>query len=62
MPEEWTGDIKKMMHNKQITYDVLAEKLGVTKAYISMILKGKRKPAGARERIEAAMNELVTEA
>lgn len=62
MPEEWTGNLIGKMHNNRITFDALAEKLGVTKSYISMILNGTRKPAGARERLEAAVNELLAEA
>lgn len=38
MPEAWTGNLIGKMHNKGITYDDLAEEMGVTKSYISMIL------------------------
>lgn len=62
MPEKWTGDLIGKMHNNKITYEALGEKLGMTKAYISMILNGTRKPAGARERLEAAVDELIAEA
>lgn len=48
MPEAWTGNLIGKMHNKGITYDDLAEEMGVTKSYISMILNGKRKPPGIR--------------
>lgn len=61
MPEEWTGNLVGKMHNNRITFDALAEKLGVSKAYISMILNGTRKPAGARERLEEALSELLAE-
>lgn len=47
MPETWTGNLIGRMHNKGITYDDLAEEMGVGKAYISMILNGKRKPPRA---------------
>ncbi len=61
MPEEWTGNLIGKMHNNRITYDALAAKLGVTKPYISMILNGVRKPDGARERLEAAVDALIAE-
>ena len=61
MPQKWTGDIVGKMHNNRVTYDELASKLGVTKAYISMILNGARNPAGAQERFETALNELISE-
>lgn len=42
------------MHVEGITYDDLAKELQVTKAYVSMILNGRKKPHNARERLEAA--------
>ena len=59
MPEKWTGRLVGRMHNEQVTYDELAKELGVTKAYISMILHGTRKPEGIRERMENALNRIV---
>ena len=53
MPEAWTGELIGRMHNARITYDDLAAELGCGKAYICMILNGRRKPAGA----EAKLNE-----
>lgn len=59
MPEKWTGELVGKMHNNRITYDRLAAELGVTKAYISMILNGNRKPDGAKERLEAAVDTII---
>ena len=61
MPEEWTGNLIGKMHNNRITYDALGEKVGMTKSYISMILNGTRKPVGIREKLEAAVDELIAE-
>lgn len=61
MPEKWTGSVVGKMHVNCITYDELAEKLGYTKAYISMILNGSRHPANAKEKINAALDELIRE-
>ena len=58
MPEKWTGRLIGKMHNEKITYDELASELGVTKAYISMILNGARKPDGIRERMENAVEAI----
>ena len=58
-PEAWTGNLIGKMHNKGITYDDLAEEMGVTKSYISMILNGKRKPPGIRGRMDTAVNSIV---
>lgn len=59
MPETWTGNLIGKMHNKDITYDELAEELGVTKSYVSMILNGKRKPPEIRKRMEGAVNSII---
>ena len=49
------------MHNNDITMDMLAQKMGYGKAYISMILNSKRKPDGIRARMEAAVEEIIKE-
>ncbi|MBQ9846716.1 MAG: helix-turn-helix transcriptional regulator [Clostridia bacterium] len=49
------------MHNKKITYDDVAEKLGVSKAYVSMILNGSRKPNNIRKRFEEAVKLIIAE-
>lgn len=54
MPEKWTGNLIGRMHNECITYDDIAKELGVTKAYVSMILNSKRTPTDAKERLEEA--------
>jgi transcriptional regulator with XRE-family HTH domain len=55
VPEKWTGDLIGEMHNNGVTYKELAEELGVTKAYIGMILNGRRTPPGSQLRMEAAL-------
>lgn len=55
MPEKWTGRLIGKMHNERITYSEVAKELGVTKAYVSMILNSKRNPPNARQRFEAAV-------
>lgn len=59
MPEEWTGRLVGKMHNERITYEELANELGVTRSYVSMILNGKRSPGGIRQRMEEAVDRLV---
>jgi len=60
-PEPWTGRLIGQMHNHCITFADLAEKLGVGKAYVSMILNGTRNTPGMRERMEEAVEELIKE-
>ena len=61
MPEQWTGTVVGKMHVNRITYDELAKRLGFTKPYVSMILNGSRHPAGAEEKVNAALDELIKE-
>lgn len=59
MPEKWTGRLIGRMHNERITYEQLANEMGVSKAYISMILNGKRKPHNIQKRMETALEAII---
>ena len=59
MPETWTGNLIGKMHNKDVTYDELAEEMGVTKSFVSMILNGHRRPPDIRNRMEVAFNSII---
>ena len=59
MPEKWTGRLVGRLHNEQITYEELANEMGCTKAYISMILNGVRKPDGIQKRMEDAVSAII---
>lgn len=49
------------MHNHQITVAQLAEYLGFSRCYCSLILSSKRNPPGIREKMETAVSELIKE-
>lgn len=57
--EQWTGDLVGKMHNEKIRLEDVASVLGVTKAYVSMLLNCKRKPKDAREKLEHAVEEII---
>ena len=59
MKEPWTGDLIGKMHTLEVTQDELAEELGITKSYVSMILNGARSPADAKERFQAALDAIL---
>ena len=61
MIPKWTGHLVGRMHNNGITNIDLANKLGYDKRYVSMVLNGKKTPKGARERFEAAVDEIIKE-
>ena len=47
------------MHNERIRLEDVATELGVTASYVSMVLNGRRKPPGAKERFEGAVSAIV---
>jgi transcriptional regulator with XRE-family HTH domain len=59
LPKKWTGDLVGLMHNHRISKADLADELGVTREYVSMVLNGHREPAGAQERFKAAVKRLI---
>lgn len=61
MISEWTGTQVGRMHLHRITRAMLAEKLQFTESYVSMVLNGKRNPAGAEKMFTEAIDELIAE-
>ena len=59
MPKEWTGNLVGLMHTKGITFSELADELGVTNSYVSAILNSHKEPAGAEERLSAAVDRII---
>lgn len=59
MPEYWTGELLCKMHNNGITRAALAEEIGCSKAYITMLLNGTKTTPGAAERLNAAADKLI---
>ena len=61
MLAQWTADLVGKMHKFKISKKRLAEELGVTPEYVSMVLNGHREPAGAEEKFSKAVEELIAE-
>lgn len=61
MPAQWTADIIGEMHLFRISKKTLAEQLGMTPEYVSMVLNGHREPPDAEQRFRAALDELIAE-
>lgn len=59
MPDPWTGNLIGRMHNERVTAAEMADEMGCTKAYVSMIFNGARAPEGAQERFEAAFAAIL---
>ena len=70
MPAQWTGELIGEMHLKGITAKQLhlarvskkqlAERLGVTPEYVSMVLNGHREPDGAAGRFKGALAQIIS--
>lgn len=59
MPKEWTGDLVGLMHTHEISFSQLANELGVTNRYVSMVLNSHREPVGAETKFREAVNRLI---
>lgn len=58
---KWACKVFADMRMKNITQNELAKKLGMTKQYVSAILRGKRTPPDAEQRVKAALDEIIKE-
>lgn len=58
---KWIASAVGKMHINKITQNELADKMSVTRGYITMILNGKRSPKGAKDRINTAIDEIIAE-
>ena len=59
MLAQWTCDFVGRMHQHRITKTQLAQEMGVTREYLSMILNGHREPNGIEQRLNDALDDLV---
>ena len=59
MLAQWTGDFVGRMHRHRVTITQLAQEMGVTREYLSMILNGHREPSGIEQRMNNALDNLV---
>lgn len=59
MLAQWIGVFVGKMHQHRVTNTQLAQEMGVTREYLSMILNGHREPTGAEQRMNDALNRIV---
>ena len=59
MPEMWTGQIIGKLHVNGITQRQLAEEMGLTEQYVSMLLNSVKPSASAEERMDAAIAAIL---
>ena len=61
MLEKWTGEVVGTMHINRISYQMLADRIGWNVKYLSVVLNGHRKPAGAERMVRDALGEILAE-
>ncbi len=59
MKPKWTGEVVKRMHIHGITQRQLAKELGVTPAYVCMILGGAADTPETKKKVLAALDGLI---
>ena len=59
MLAQWTGDFVGKMHRYRVTITKLAQEMGVSREYLSMILNGHREPDGIEQRMNDALDILI---
>lgn len=62
MLEDWTADVVGRMHKAHITGKQLAERAGITNAYLSTVLNGHKGNDDTKRKIVEALEALEAEA
>lgn len=58
-PEKWTGKLVGKMHINRITNRDLANELGMTEQYVSMLLTTRSNSEKGRQKLEAAFDAII---
>jgi predicted transcriptional regulator len=57
----WAGQLIGDMYDAHVSARQLADYMGLTPGYVSMVLNGKKTPKGAEQRFRAALQEMRKE-
>lgn len=57
--DKWIATMVGQMHINGITQSELAQELGIRRDYLNKILNGKKSPKNAKEKFEAALENLL---
>ena len=55
----WQAKLIGRMHDRRVTRVEVARELGVTKAYVTMILNGRRNPPNAEAKLNWALEKVL---
>ena len=59
MLAQWIGDFIGRMHRHRVKITQIAQEMGVTREYLSMILNGHREPKGIEKRMNDALDSVI---
>lgn len=59
MLAQWIGDFVGRMHRHRVTITQIAQEMGVTREYLSLILNGHREPPGIEKRMNDALDSVI---
>ena len=59
--KSWIAEVIGKMHINKIKQSELAERIGIRRDYLNKILNGREEPRDAKERIIAAVDDIVAE-
>ena len=59
MLAQWIGDFVGRMHRHRVKITQIAQEMGVTREYLSMILNGHREPLGIADRMNEALDSVI---
>ncbi len=59
MLAQWIGEVVGRMHRHRITNTQMAQEMGVTREYLSMILNGHREPPDIEKRLNDALDSVI---
>ena len=59
MLAQWIGDFVGKMHRNKVTITQIAQEMGVSREYLSMILNGHREPPGIDKRLNSALDSII---
>jgi transcriptional regulator with XRE-family HTH domain len=59
MLAQWIGDFIGRMHRHRVKITQIAQEMGVSREYLSMILNGHREPPGIEKRMNDALDEII---
>ena len=59
MLAQWIGEFVGRMHRHRVTITQIAQEMGVSREYLSMILNGHREPQGIDKRMNDALDIVI---